>query len=78
MGMQEDADTEDYPATVAGGAGMVAPCPTGPGGNYTLVNQNEAEILEASYEYTEVRHPTQPGYDEDASTVTPMFQEQAL
>lgn len=75
MGMQEDADTEDYPATVAGGAGMVAPCPTGPGGNYALVNQNEAEIIEASYEYIEVR---QVGRAEDLSTVSPAFREQAL
>lgn len=75
MGIQQDADTVDYPAVVNGGASMAIPSPTGPGGNMCLVNQDEAEIIEASYEHTAVQ---QVGFPENTSSVSPMFREQAL
>lgn len=78
MGMQQDADTEDYPVTVRGAANTAAPAPTGPGGNACLVNQDEAEIIEASYEYTPVVHVGQTGFAESRGSVQGIFQEQAL
>lgn len=53
--MQTD-DPNDSPTVFDGGAGHGMPyCPTGPGGNMILVNQDESEILEASYEGMAVR-----------------------
>lgn len=75
MSIQQDADTADYPVVVRGGASMAVPAPTGPGGNACIVNQNEAEIIEASYEYTPVQRI---GFPEDTSSVSPQFREQAL
>jgi hypothetical protein len=73
--MQQDADTTDYPALVNGGANECVPSPTGPGGSLIQVNQNEAEILEASYENTSV---VQIGWAADDASVQGAFREQAL
>lgn len=75
MGMQQDADSADYPAITDGGTGMVVPCPCGPGGNAVMTNGNEAEVIEASYEYTTIQTV---GWQPDDSHITPAFREQAL
>lgn len=75
MPMQEDNDLIDYPAIPRGGASMFCPSPTGPGGNMRLVNSNEGEVIEASYEDTAV---VQVGYAENFSSVQGVFREANL
>jgi hypothetical protein len=71
MGIQKDSDT-DGPAVTDGGAGHGVPfSPTGVGGNACLTNQDEAEIIEASYENRPLIRT--PAYDDDFSTVQGAF-----
>lgn len=78
MGMQRDADEQDYPTVTAGATNMAAPAPVGPAGDACLINQDEAEIIEASYEYTQVVSVDQPGFAESRDSIQGVWREQAL
>lgn len=71
MGIEQDQD-DNTPVTMDGGASPVAPCPTGPGGNYALLNQDEGEIIERSYEDFTISRPMD-GYDESDAHVQGVF-----
>lgn len=78
MGMQQDADEQDYPTAEQSGANRSAPAPVGPAGDMCLINQDEAELIEASYEYTSCTYVDQPGFAESRDSIQGVWREQAL
>lgn len=78
MGMQQDADEQDYPTADQSEANKYAPAPVGPAGDTCLINQDEAELIEASYEYTQMVSVDQPGFAESRDSIQGIWREQAL